>query len=107
MTTNRIATACCALGMLTYVGLSSVLSGPDSAATPSGDPLEVIEFTGNVGDSHDRTHPQGHPDLEQRPEHGFAWSSANTATTISEDDKPVFTGDGATVATQWRASDRR
>lgn len=100
MTTNRIATACCALGMLTYVGLSSVLSGPDSAATPSGDPLEVIEFTGNVGDSHDRTHPQGHPDLEQRPEHGFAWSSANTATTISEDDKPVFTGDGATVATQ-------
>ncbi len=100
MTTNRIATACCALGMLTYVGLSSVLSGPDAAAMPGGGSLEVIELTGNVGDSHDRTHPQGHPDLEQRPEHGFAWSSANTATTISEDDKPVFTGDVATVATQ-------
>ena len=86
--------------MLTYVGLTSVLSGPDVAVTPGGDPLEVIELTGHVRDSHDRTHPDGHPDLEQRPEHGFAWSSANTATTISEDDKHVFTGDDATVATQ-------
>jgi len=100
VTTNRIATACCALGMLTYVGLTSVLSGPDVAATPGGDPLEVIELTGNVGDSHDRAHPEGRLDLEQRPEHGLAWSAANTATTISEDDNPVFTDDGAAVATQ-------
>lgn len=100
MTTNRIATACCALGMLTYVGLTSVLSGPDAAVTPGGDPLEVIELTGHVPGSHDRTHPDGQPDLEQRPEHGVAWSWANTAATISEDDKPVFTGDDATVATQ-------
>ena len=100
MTTNRIATACCALGMLTYVGLTSVLSGPDAAATPSGGPLEVIELTGNVRDSHDRAHPQRHPDLEQQPEHGFAWYSANAATTISEDKKPDFTSEGATVVTQ-------
>ncbi len=34
MTTSKMATASCALGMLTYVGLMSLLSAPDVAAEP-------------------------------------------------------------------------
>ncbi len=35
MTTSKMATASCALGMLTYVGLMSLLSAPDVAAEPA------------------------------------------------------------------------
>ncbi len=35
MTTSKMATASCALGMLTYVGLMSLLSAPDVAANPA------------------------------------------------------------------------
>ena len=35
MTTSKMATASCALGMLTYAGLMSLLSAPDVAAEPA------------------------------------------------------------------------
>ncbi len=90
--------------MLTYVGLMSVL--PDAAAAP-GDPPQTIELTGIVRDFHERTHLQGHPDFEHRPANGFGRYSGNVATTIGDNDLPVFTGGGAKVANQWRDSANR
>ncbi len=84
-----------------------VLGAFPSEAAAQDDPPESIELTGIVRDFHERTHPQGHPDFENRPDRGFGRYSANIATTISEDDRPVFTGEGARISNQWRDSDHR
>ncbi len=84
-----------------------VLGAFPSGTAAQDDPPESIELTGIVRDFHEREHPQGHPDFEHRPENGFGRYAGNIATTISEDNKPLFTGNGAKVTNQWRDSDHR
>ncbi len=101
MTTTRLATASCALGMLSYVGLMGLLNVPDAAADDQEEPQQVLELTGIVRDFRERTADSGHPDFERRPDHGFALSCGNVAPYLDDDGKPVYTGEGYTVKRQW------
>ncbi|MHC4217026.1 MAG: fibro-slime domain-containing protein [Planctomycetota bacterium] len=100
MTTTRIATASCALGVLTYVGLSG-LWGPHAAVGAGDNPPEVLELTGVVRDFRERSVEGGHPDFEREPAHGFKHYVGNISPNLSPDRKPVFTGVGNKVKTQW------
>ena len=102
MTTTRIATASCALGMLTYVGLMGLLSSPDAAAGAGDDLPEVLQLTGIVRDLRERTEDGGHPDFEAVPDHGFGHYVGNIATVLGPERKPVFTGNGHKVKRQWK-----
>lgn len=65
MTTSRMATASCALGMLTYTGLMSLLSAPDVAAEPAHpSPRQLIAITGIVRDFREPDHELGHREFE-------------------------------------------
>lgn len=68
---------------------------------------DSIDVTGIVRDFKERTDPDGHPDMEKRPDHGFARYSGNVALDIGPDRKPVFTGLGHKVASQYRDSEWR
>ena len=54
MTTFRIATASCALGLLTYVGLMGVMSPSGARAAGGEEPPEVLELTGIEAPGHVR-----------------------------------------------------
>ncbi|MHC4209588.1 MAG: fibro-slime domain-containing protein [Planctomycetota bacterium] len=107
MNNARIATASCALGMLTYVGLMSLLSSPDAASGADDDPPEVLELTGIVRDFRERTEDGGHTDFEREPSHGFGHYVGNIAPSLSADRKAVFTGDGHKVNQQWKDAQGR
>ncbi len=87
MTTSKMATASCALGMLTYAGLMSLLSAPDVAAEPADhSPPHLIALTGIVRDFPERDHELGQPDLE----------------CLGDDRKPVAGGiQSAESFSQW------
>ncbi len=68
---------------------------------------ETIEVTGIVRDFLERTEPEGHPDFEQRPSAGFARYVGNISPLIGEDRKPVYTGGGHKIASQWRDAEHR
>lgn len=71
------------------------------------DPPQFIELTGVVRDFHERTHAQGHPDFERRPTNGFGHYARNISPSLGEDGKPVFTGGGRKVTSQWRDAQGR
>ncbi|MHC4948455.1 MAG: fibro-slime domain-containing protein, partial [Planctomycetota bacterium] len=77
--------------------------GGDPEPDP-GVPPEMIELTGTVRDFRESSHPEGHPDFERAPDHGFGLYCGNVAPEISEDGKPVFTGGGAKLWYQFRDS---
>jgi fibro-slime domain-containing protein len=107
MTNARIATASCALGMLTYVALTGLLSSPRTAVGAEDEVPEVLELTGIVRDFRERTVEGGHPDFERRPDHGFGHYVQNIAPYLGADAKPVFAGGGRKVDRQWKdAADR-
>jgi fibro-slime domain-containing protein len=64
-------------------------------------PMEIV-LTGIVRDFREKTAAGGHPDFERRPDAGFGHYMGNVDTYLDEDDKPVFTGQGARVNSQWR-----
>lgn len=79
-------------------------------ATASGGDEEMpasIDVTGVVRDFRERTEEGGHPDMEKRPDRGFGRYSGNISDTIGEDRKPVWTGNGRKVNSQWRDSEHR
>ncbi len=95
-------------GMLGCAGLIAAIMVLDtSTIAQEGGPPDVIYLTGIVRDFKEKTVEGGHPDFENRPDNGFGRYSGNIATTIGEDGKPVFTGDGYKVASQWRDSQHR
>jgi fibro-slime domain-containing protein len=102
MTTTRIATASCALGMLTYVALMGLLSSPEAASGAGDDLPEVLELTGIVRDLQERSAEGGHPDFEAEPEHGYGHYVGNIATQLGPDRKPVFEGNGHKLEKQWK-----
>ncbi len=107
MTTARIATASCALGMLTYVALTGLLSSPRAAAGAGEDPPEVLQLTGIVRDFRERTAEGGHPDFERRPAHGFGHYVQNIAPYVDDDARPVYTSGGHKLTRQWKDAQGR
>ena len=103
MASRRLLSTRPTLVALGYVGVIAVVTVNNAPVrAQDDDPPDVIYLTGIVRDFKEKTDPGGHPDFENRPSNGFGRYSANIATTVGEDSKPVYTGDGYKVASQWR-----
>lgn len=66
-----------------------------------------ISLTGTVRDFKERSVAGGHPDFERQPTAGFGHYMGNVAPELGPDGKPVFTGQGRKVTSQWRDSQNR
>ena len=86
---------------LTAAGLCAVglLAG---SALGDGSLPDTIVLNGIVRDFKELSVPGGHPDFEVRPAGGFAQYCGNVSPTLGSDQKPVFTGSGWKLATQWK-----
>ncbi len=113
---NHVLTA---LGLAAAAGLV-ILGFPTSAvATDIGDgggvdnadPFahlpQTVTLTGTVRDFKERSVPGGHQDFERQPSAGFGHYMGNISETLGADGKPVFSGAGKKVASQWRDSSGR
>ncbi len=97
-------------GFITAVGALGLLLGPGALAGGGGgggggmdDPAErTLELRGKVRDFNERTHPSGHPDFERRPNAGFGQYCANVASILGPDGKPIFSGMGWKLTSDWR-----
>lgn len=98
-----VAAASCVLALSGSVPLIVSAAPPAKPTTPP----EGIVLTGIVRDFRERTVSGGHPDFEHMPDHGFGRYSGNVRTTLDDDGKPVWTGGGHKVTTQWRDADHR
>ena len=101
MTTQRLTEASCALGLLAYVGLTTLFSVPEASAFQAGGPPAQIELIGIVRDFRERTVAMGHPDFEAHPVHGFKLYCGNVSPYLSPAGKPAFTGTGHKVVQNW------
>ncbi len=107
-TSNRKRITAASAGFIMTSAL--LLSGGASAADEGGADVAAPDFiylTGIVRDFHERSHDNGHPDFERQPDHGFGLYCGNIASQLGEDGKPVFTGQGFKVKSQWRDSANR
>ncbi len=104
MASRRFLSTRSTLVALGYVGVIAVVAVTNAPVRAQDDPPDVIYLTGIVRDFKEKTAQGGHPDFENRPSNGFGRYSGNIATTIGEDSKPVHTGGGYKVASQWRDS---
>lgn len=84
------------LALTVPVTLAAAQSAPDE-----------MNLTGIVRDFNSRHHAYGHPDMERQPRGGFGLYSGNVHLEIGPDNKPVFTGQGARVVTQFRDAQNR
>ncbi len=108
MISPRVSSSRSTLVALGYVGVIGVVAVTNAPVRADGDdPPDVIYLTGIVRDFREKSVQGGHPDFENRPAKGFGRYSANIDVTIGEDDKPLFTGGGYKVASQWRDSEHR
>ena len=101
MTSHRVVTygsALCALGLIAAAGSLSVAGSDDGM--PSS-----ITLTGVVRDFRELSAHDGHPDFEAKPAAGFGHYMGNIAMSLDDDGKPVFTGAGYKVSSQWTDSD--
>ncbi len=107
MTTHRLATASCALGVLSYAGLTALFSNHDAAAYPGDELPAEMHLTGKVRDFREHSVTMGHPDFEVTPEHGYKVYCGTIAPYLGPDAKPVFTGAGRKLIENWRDADNR
>ena len=68
------------------------------------DPPESLLLTGVIRDFVERTAPDGHPDFERQPSHGFGMYCENVNNTLDEEGKPTFSGNGWKLRRQWKDS---
>ena len=68
---------------------------------------ETATLTGIVRDFRERTAQHGHPDFERKPNAGFGHYMGNVADMLGPDGKPVFTGAGNKVSSQWKDAQGR
>lgn len=96
------------VGLLFLPSGTSALPSPDPTGAGSSPeyPSEIV-VSGTVRDFNEKSNENGHPDFEQRPDHGFGLYSGNVASVIGEDRKPVYTGEGFKVLSQFRDSQER
>ena len=90
MTTQRLAAASCALGLLAYAGLTTLFSVPEASAFDDGGPPAQIELTGVARDFRERTVAMGHPDFEVEPDHGVNMSELLTLNTFELSSEFVY-----------------
>jgi fibro-slime domain-containing protein len=101
---GRIASTGFTIGLV----LATASAAPAGVGTPEGGDspppsgLTMLELTGVVRDFREKSVPGGHPDFEKKPSAGFAIYSGNISPELGEDAKPVFTGMGFKVKTQWK-----
>jgi fibro-slime domain-containing protein len=95
------------LSTVVAIGCCRVSQAQESDPIEYEDAPESMTVRGIVRDFRERTVEGGHADFERRPDHGFARYSGNIAPIIGPDRKPVFTGNGFKVASQWRDSEGR
>ena len=84
--------------------LSSANASPYQ--TQDGAP-EEIRLGGIIRDFRERNAQGGHPDFERQPDHGFGHYAGNIGSLLGDDGKPVFTGNGYKVNSQWKDSQSR
>ncbi|MCH7766999.1 MAG: hypothetical protein IH916_10620, partial [Acidobacteria bacterium] len=94
---------------LASAGIALMVLAPANAAPfqSPDDPPDEIRLGGIVRDFRERTVPGGHPDFERQPDHGFGHYAGNIGLLLSDDGKPVFTGNGYKVSSQWKDSQSR
>ena len=88
---------------LASAGIALMVLAPANAApfqSPDDAPDE-IRLGGIVRDFRARTMPGGHPDFERKSDHGFGHYAGNIGLRLGDDGKPVFTGNGYKVSSQW------
>jgi fibro-slime domain-containing protein len=93
-------------GLLALIAALSTaaLPGNDAGAADEEAP-ETLELTGIVRDFKASNVTGGHPDFQKRPISGFGHYVGNIAPYMSSDGKPVFTGGGHKVTSQWMDPD--
>jgi fibro-slime domain-containing protein len=84
-----------------------VLLGVIRETQAAGEAPETIELTGIVRDFKERSDPAGHPDFEQKPDKGFGLYCGNVDLFLGDDGKPVFTGSGNKITSQWTDAEGR
>jgi fibro-slime domain-containing protein len=66
---------------------------------------DTITITGVLRDFRESKVPGGHPDFEVLPDAGGGHYMGNVADTLDADGKPVFTGLGHKIDSQWTTAD--
>ncbi len=92
---------------LTAAGLLSLMAAAPAAEARSDDDRAMarsITLTGVVRDFKGVGESGGHGDFEITPSGGYGHYVGNVRETLDEDGKPVRTGSGKKVNTQWRDS---
>ena len=92
---------------LICAGVASLLVSSAAAHAQGGDPPASVELTGIVRDFKAAGPNGGHPDFENNPGNGMARYGGNVTPLIGDDGKPVFTGNGAKITSQWRDGQNR
>jgi fibro-slime domain-containing protein len=87
--------------------LTMSLKHPGSLTASSPPPPQSIQLTGVVRDFKEYTVPGGQADMERTPDNGFGRYSGNVELTLGSNGKPVFTGSGHKISTQWRDAEHR
>lgn len=88
------------LGVVSAAGLASLTPAAPAFGQGASDD-QGMTLTGVVRDFRERTAEGGHPDFERRPDAGFGHYMGNVADVLDADGKPVFTGTGRKVSSQW------
>ena len=97
----------CLLALPSIAGTADTKDGMTAITETSrtGSPPEQVILTGIVRDFNERSVAGGHPDFERRPSAGFGHYMGNVASSLDSAQKPVFTGAGSKVSSQWRDAD--
>ncbi|MCA9292529.1 MAG: fibro-slime domain-containing protein [Phycisphaerales bacterium] len=92
----------CLLAVPSFAGRESTSDDGSLGGSPVQQGPESVVLTGIVRDFNERSVAGGHTDFEQVPSAGFGHYMGNVATRLDADGKPVFTGAGFKVNSQWR-----
>lgn len=101
LTAAGLATAAC------VVLMSGGKAKGNGASDPYADLPTELRLNGICRDFKWAGTTGGHADFEVVPRGGYGHYAGNVASQLDSDGKPVFTGTGKKVSTQWRDSARR
>jgi fibro-slime domain-containing protein len=89
------------------VPVAAILAGLSPGAALAQEPPEYLDLVGVVRDFRERTAPEGHPDFERQPDHGFGHYAGTVALFLDYGPKPIYEGNGKRVTTQFKDSNGR
>jgi fibro-slime domain-containing protein len=98
MNTNQVRHVNVRFGFAAGAGMLAILCGGPALASEAP---ETLELTGIVRDFREHSAENGHVDFERRPDAGFGHYCGNVAPYLGEDGKPVYTGEGWKLNSQW------